>query len=288
MRPCAVLRFDVDTELCLREGVEPLCRTAERHDARLTFFVNPGRAIDRRLLAHETLFATSKKAGVERAPAFGALSKLGRAETIRLLMTNPRILPHQTAMVRRILDGGHEVGLHGGHNHATWQRKAGEWSREQLTREVCWGKTHLEAAAGGPVRSFASPGWNSPDLLPDVLIEQEFEAIADFRHPNAGPKRLRTSTGLITSVPNTLAGEPGGVGYLETRRAAGLSDEAILAELDVELAHHRPYICLYDHPFYAGRHAIGLFERVMEHVLAHGYDVITCSEAAWRTLLIRS
>jgi len=187
-------------------------------------------------------------------------------------------------MVRRILDGGHEVGLHGGRNHATWQRNACHWSRERVAAEVAWGKRRLEAAAGRDVTSFASPGWTSPDALAEILASDGFAVIADAREPCGVPGVLHTPSGSIASVPNTLAGEPGGVGYLENRRAAGLTDDAVLTEFDSLLAEERPYLCLYDHPFYAGRHAVALFERMLERILAREYEVVNCAQAGERAL----
>ena len=282
LRKTCVLRFDVDTDLCLREGGEPLCAVAERHGVALTFFVNPGRAIDRGLLLREAISRRAVHGDTERAPAFGSVKKLGLGETLRLLVTNPRNLPAQAAMIRRIIDGGHEVGLHGGHNHATWQRHACDWSRERVAAEVAWGKARLEEATGRAVTSFASPGWTSPPALADVLVSQGFDVMADARDKGGAPERLWTPSGEIASVPNTLAGEPGGVGYLESRKAAGLTNDTILAEFDERLLDRLPYLCLYDHPFYAGRHAVGLFERMVELILARGYEVVTCAEAGRR------
>ncbi|PSQ92413.1 MAG: hypothetical protein BRD57_02810, partial [Proteobacteria bacterium SW_6_67_9] len=269
------MRFDVDTECGLREGVEPLCEIAERYGVPLTFFVNPGRAIDRGVLLREALSGQSRPAKGARAPAFDSVAKLGRGETLRLLLANPRALPAQAAMVRRIVDGGHDLGLHGGHNHAIWQRHARQWNRDRVAAEVVWGKARLEQAAGGAVTAFASPGWTSPDTLPDVLASQGFNVIADTRDAQGVPERWQMPSGAIASVPNTLAGEPGGVGYLETRKAAGLTDEAILGEWHTILAGQPAYQCLYDHPLYAGRHALALFERLVETVLSHGFEVTT-------------
>lgn len=284
LRKTCVLRFDVDTELCLREGVKPLCKAAERCGVSLTFFINPGRAIDRGLLLSEALSGNTGRRNTEHAPAFGSVKKLGHSETLRLLIRNPRTLPAQRAMVRRLVAGGHEVGLHGGHNHATWQRNACRWDRERVARDVAWGRARLEEAAGCAVTSFASPGWTSPPELADILAAQKFSVMADARDAHAVPERLCTSSGYIASVPNTLAGEPGGIGYLESRRAAGLTDQAVLAGLDDILVEAPPYLCMYDHPFYAGRHAIGLFERIIERILGQGYEVVSCAEAGRRAL----
>ena len=216
----AVLRFDVDTDLCLREGVEPLCEVAERYGVPLTFFVNPGRAIDRGLLLREALSGRSGQAKGARAPAFGSVAKLGRVETMRLLLANPRILPAQAAMVRRIVEGGHELGLHGGHNHATWQRHARQWSRDRVAAEVAWGKARLEQAAGSAVTAFASPGWTSPDTLPDVLASQGFDVLptpVTLRAlPSGGRHRQVQSLPCPTPWPESPAGSA--IWRLATRR----------------------------------------------------------------------
>lgn len=280
MRPTAVLRFDVDTELCLREGVGPLCSVAQRYGVPLTFFINPGRAIDRALLMREVVTRRRNGIGSERAPALGAIAKLGRRETIRLLALNPTTLPGHARVVRRLAEAGHEIGLHGGRNHAAWQRGAFDWDRKRLVADVTWGKRRLEAATGSTVSAFASPGWTSPRQLPGVLKDLGFEILADERDSAGIPHGGQEAYGGLVLVPNTLAGEPGGVGYLESLHAAGMSDAEALSELEGVLARRPSFLCLYDHPFYAGRHALELFGGVIERLLRNGYRIKTVGQAA--------
>lgn len=271
----AVLRFDVDTELCLRAGAAPLCRIAESYGVPLTFFVNPGRAVDRPRIVADLFHARGRGRQCNRAPSLSAKRKLGYWELVRLLVTNPRVLPRQAEWVRRLFEGGHHVGLHGGRNHATWQRGAMQWSEDRVEAEVAWGKLLLEQAAGHPITSFASPGWTSPPALPDVLARNGFSIIADDHEPRSVPGWRSTKDGQLLSVPNTLAGEPGGVGYFESLRASGLDSAALLTELERVVREGHSFLCVYDHPFYVGRRELAVFEGAIEMLLAHGYTVVT-------------
>ncbi|WP_081621785.1 MULTISPECIES: polysaccharide deacetylase family protein [unclassified Thioalkalivibrio] len=276
-RQC-ILRFDVDTELCLREGVPALEAIARRHETPLSLFVNPGRAIDRGALFKEALRGFSGQSTTrppDRPPALSARDKLGMRETGRLLLNNPPTLAQHAGTIRRLAGSGHYIGLHGGHNHAAWQRHAYSWPEDRVRREVDWGRQQLQEAANQPVTGFASPGWTSPENLPDILIQKGFRVLADERSERC-PYPHETTHGQILSVPNTLAGEPGGTGYFESLRFRfGKDEQAARNEIDSALETAQPYLCLYDHPFFVGRHAVELFSHLVTRLLALGYEIVT-------------
>ena len=81
------LRFDVDTELCLREGTPRLRALARATGTQFTFFVNPGRAIDR----GQSILRAFRRARTEDSGAqFRPYEKLGRKEWLRLLAEQPK------------------------------------------------------------------------------------------------------------------------------------------------------------------------------------------------------
>lgn len=272
------LRFDVDTDVCLRTGMPNLLQLGRQTESRFTFFVTSGRAIARRLaLARPFNAGVGDRHAIPKA-RLGAQDKLGRLELLRLLATNPRLLPRRGAIVRAALTDGHEIGLHGGRNHGLWQHRAHTWPTARLARELDHGTAALRAVTGERPRAFASPGWNSPPALPEVLAERGFDLLADEHGHPGDPYRLGDSD--LIAVPTWLAGEPGGVGYLEWHRARETPTETILAEFRHCLDSGPALVCLYDHPFFAGIRELDLLERLLEVARASGRTIAPMGQAA--------
>ena len=270
------LRFDVDTELCLREGTPQLRALARATNAKFTFFVNPGRAIHR----GQSLTAALQRRRAENSGArFRPYEKLGRTEWLRLLAENPNALPRQGSEVKRLLDDGHDIGLHGGRNHASWQRNAHLWPVSRLADEIEFGLERLSRILPTRPTLFASPGWNSPPVLGKLLAARGFRLLADDHGRHGVPTTLNGWSEML-SAPTALSGEPGGVGFIEHHRARGWQDERLLAELSGVLAAGHPFICLYDHPFYAGRMEKALLEKIIRLAQSRHYTITTMTEAA--------
>lgn len=265
------LRFDVDTERCLVEGVPRLLALGERLDAPFTFFVNMGRAVCRRPVRREA--ATC-------APKLPPRRKLGAGPFLRTVLLNPRVGAGRPDIVRAIAAAGHEVGLHGGCNHGAWQHGAMGWDARRVADEVAWGVDRLRAAGAGPIRAFASPGWTRPPALPEVLSHHGFDVLADDHGTGPGRWAGLDNGARLISVKTNLLGEPCGVGYLETLRADGLDDDAILARFERDLDGSGGLAVAYDHPVYAGLHGIELLARMVAAARARGFRVATLSEVA--------
>ena len=265
------LRFDVDTERCLLEGTPRLLALGERLGVPFTFFVNMGRAVCRRPMHRDP--ATC-------APKLSPRQKLGTGHFLRTALLNPRVGARRPDVVRAIMAAGHEVGLHGGRNHGTWQHDAMRWDARRVDDEVAWGLGRLRAAGAGPVRAFASPGWTRPPALPEVLVRHGFDVLADDHGTGAGGWPPFDNSTRLTSVTTNLLGEPCGVGYLETLRAGGLDDDAILARFERDLDVSGGLAVAYDHPLYAGIHGIGLLAEMVAVARSRGFRVATVSQAA--------
>lgn len=272
------LRFDVDTPLCVRRGIPNLLRLAEKNQAQFTFFVTPGRSIARLATAANLLRRRRRDGGHSSRSHVGTWEKLGPLELGRLLALNPRLLPQGANMLRSAAAAGHEIGLHGGHNHALWQHGAHTWSELRLAREIDYGHTMLVKAMAKTPTSFASPGWNSPPELPSLLNQRGFEILAD-EHGAAGTPHRIPGTNIISS-PTWLTGEPGGVGYIEWHRARGTPTETIVSEIRQYLDAGPDLVCLYDHPFFAGIRELYLLERILEAARASGRVPVPIDTAA--------
>lgn len=257
---------------------------AQRKSVRFTFFVNPGRALYRPGLV-STLIRGPAEAGA-RPVKLGTREKLGGLEAARLLMRNEPLLPRYAPVIQRALSEGHEVGLHGGSNHSLWQRDAGHWSAQRLSREITHGMARLHETLGHRPTSFASPGWNAPALLPNCLASLGFTLVAD-RHGIPG-EPSRHPDAPILDVPTWLAGEPGGVGYLEWHRAHRHDDVQITGALETHFASDQQFITLYDHPFFAGVQELPLLEKIIDQAKANDRRVVPMAATLSHDWAVRS
>lgn len=268
-----VFRFDVDSHRCIRDGVPKLLSLGRKAEARFTFFVNMGRAVDR--LA--TLLAMRRG---EKAAQLSARQKLGLSDFWIAALLNPKVGAGRPGLIRRAVREGHEVGLHGGRNHGSWQAGAMKWSVQRIAREVRHGLAELRKTIGPSerVRGFASPGWSGPSALWPVLAANGFDYVADTR----GRRRegdLALSSPALVRVPTHLVGEPGGVAYLEHHQAIGSSDRDVLSEFESALQEERRFLVLYDHPCFAVR-KLELLSAMIATGRQAGYQVVTLAEVA--------
>ena len=276
------LRFDVDTAACIEAGVPALLAPAERQHVYFTFHVNMGRAVSYSSMIRKMLFrdgvGPSEHASSTKTKKLGSLKKLGHLEYIRTAILNPVVGAANGAIIRRALNAGHEIGLHGGKNHATWQYNAHTWSAARIHREILWGKRRLEDICGTEIKSFSSPGWNGSSLINKVLSQLHFDYVADL-HGSTSVTERPLEVPIIPNIRTRLTGEPGGVGYLEWLVASHDSKTEMLGVVSSELKNNEPLTVMYDHPCYAGRGQLALLSEIIDLVRERDYEITTICKA---------
>lgn len=271
------VRFDIDTPTCLQEGVPNLLELGERLGFKSTYFLSVGRAISRTgTVARMISGSRSREA---RAAGFSARRKLGNAGYVKLALLNPPIGRGHPDIVRDIPASGSELGLHGGRNHDTWQNQSREWPREKVEAEIDWAMRWLEQQDLS-VKGFCSPGWTQPNNLAAILRERGFLYRADkySLEASVGVEELPGFYNLSTN----LLGVPAGVAYLEHKRALGLSDAQIRETFARELDASGDHAVMYDHPYYAGVHALELLGDLVAIAMDRGFNIVTMSSVAER------
>jgi peptidoglycan/xylan/chitin deacetylase (PgdA/CDA1 family) len=271
-------RFDVDTHRCIRRGVPNLVDLGDRMDAPFTFFVNMGRAVSRaRLLSRGTADVAAKLPG---------RAKLGARDALVAAILNPYVGAGSPGVVNVAIDAGHEVGLHGGANHADWQADAHLWAPRRVREEVAAGLRVMEEATGHRPQGFASPGWNAPDSLPGILEELGFRYVADRHGPEAGEGkegkgdvRVAPETERLADIRTAITAEPGGVAYLENLRARGVGDEDIRTDFRERLQYAGRLAVVYDHPYFAGIRELDMVRDMVEMARDLGFRVVRLVDA---------
>lgn len=264
-------RFDVDTHVCIREGMPNLLRLADELNVRFTFFVNMGKGISRIDYLRNKLSYKHRRNGT--TPKLSNLKKLGLSGFLSAAIANPRVGGAHPEVLRSAHAAGHEIGLHGGSNHAVWINHAARWPREKLHREVELALGELVQAGVPLPDGFASPGWQGSDALNAALEALGFQYVADI-HDADTEDVVSAGTGLnLRTIPTNICSEPDGVGYIEHLRARRLNDSEIIADFARRLERRNNLAVVYDHPYYAGIAELDIVRQLVQVAEAQGFKV---------------
>ena len=273
MKSCC-FRFDADTHLCVSVGIPRLVELADSMGAKFTFFVNMGRAFDPAITVAKAFRRVWRGRSRE---TMSAGAKLGWCEALKAATINPRAGRSDLAALRHAARSGHELGLHGGCNHAGWERHAQQWDNARLRREVETGLRWMQEGALPRPRAFASPCWNSPPGLPRVLSMQGFQFLADIH--DLAREDLTLASNLVL-IPTNITTGLGAGGYLETLRLRGCSTGQVASHFRAHLRRKQRLAVVYDHPFFAGIHALEQVATLVQVAREEQFTVQTMSAAA--------
>lgn len=304
-----VLRFDIDTHKCIRNGVPNLLDLAEKYDVPFTFFLNTGRAValfdslfkknvnEGIALADENSGVAESTGGMnnegvtEQPAMMTARQKFGNADFLQAAILNPR-LTHYKKQILRLWRSNCEMGIHGGRNHALWQKYGATWGYDKTRDEIEWALKQIrwiipEYTPFG----FLSPGWNSTSELDAVLYDLGFLYCADMRCADEKCTQKEcaqmecTNNGCmlvdesrpIYYLGTNLLHEPGAVAFFEGCRVKGLDDDAILKIVTDSLESNEITV-LYDHPYYSGVKELDMIEKIIVKAKEMGVEIITMKD----------
>lgn len=270
-------RFDVDTHKCIRDGVPNLLKLAKQLDVKFTFFINVGQAVD----WFQFLKNTTDKSSRSNIKCLSAITKLGLKDYLIISLFNPIIGINFAEKIKSISQQKHEIGLHGGKNHQTWFNNAKSWSTAKITEEIFWARNTLNNInPREQLIGFASPGWNGSDKINGILHKLGFLYVSDT-HTDKPFEKIVRSKGL-SKIPTNIAGEPGGVGYLEYCRALKMSDSQILLDFKEKLDTRKKLAVVYDHPYYTGTKEIILLKKMIRLAKDMRISIITMKESLYK------
>ena len=273
MKYCC-FRFDADTHACVARGIPRLVELGDQLGVKFTFFVNMGRSFDPRITVAK---AVARWLQGGRRGSLSAAGKLGWREALVAAILNPKAGRSNPDALRAAVRSGHEIGLHGGRNHAWWERSAQRWSAERLNRDIETGLRWLEDCGVPAPNAFSSPAWNSPPALLRLLPMHSIRILADTYDPAWNGPRMQSS---LLSMPTNITAEPATAGYLEIMRLRGWSRARIAEDFRMQLASKQQFAMVYDHPFFAGIHALDQVADLIEIAQDEGFLVETVSTAA--------
>lgn len=282
-----VLRFDIDTHKCIRDGVPNLLDLADKYDVPFTFFLNTGKAV----ALFDSMFK-SKAQHIESAKdnkasnaydepqMMTARQKFGNIDFVEAAIINPK-LTHYKKQIMRLFQSKSEMGIHGGRNHALWQKYGADWDYAKTRDEVEYALEQIRwiVPEYTPL-GFLSPGWNSPKELDKVLYDLGFLYCADLRAKDeTDANKLIDTTKRVPYLGTNLLHEPGAVAFFEGCRVQGMNNDKILRKVTNSLRDSEITV-IYDHPYYSGVRELKLIEQIIQKAKEMDVEIVTMSQLA--------
>jgi peptidoglycan/xylan/chitin deacetylase (PgdA/CDA1 family) len=270
------LRFDVDTHRCAERGVPALLALAAEYKIPFTFFINPGKAVNRLDFIRDLRQSINNE---HSAKSLSAFRKLGLKDYLGVSLLNPKISNYAPSL-QQIDLSQHEVGLHGGSNHQNWARHASNWSIQKLGEEIIWGKNELKRIFPElRLSGFASPGFTSPRPLDKILHQQGFTYSADINTSNIQDFQNWPSRKIKYPL-TSLFGSPAGIATVEYFTALGMSRSEIVTAIIKQIDQGDDSLVIYDHPYFAGIEALNIYRDLLEQIMSRGIQIVTMKDQA--------
>ena len=194
------LKVDVDTYYGLAQGVPRLLDHLARRGVQASFYVamgpdNSGRAI-RRIFTRRGFARKMLKSN--------AVGLYGlRTALYGTLLPAPQIARSFPGLLRRVVEEGHELGVHG-HDHVYWHDYAVSASEGAVAREVDSALAVFREIVGAEPAGFAAPGWQCGAASLAVIERGPFTYHSSTRGSHPYRPRAGGISGRLPEIPTTL------------------------------------------------------------------------------------
>jgi hypothetical protein len=258
------LRFDVDSIACVKKGLPGLMLLSERYSIPMTFFVTMGRPILRRTALLRLFRSTA-------SDSLSPLRRLGATAAFETFLFNREIGGACEKELARLMEKNHELGLHGGRNHAWWQRHAAAADIETIRSDLDWGYNAFVKLFGTPA-GFAAPGFVWSEATLACIDEKGFRYASDMDGASPFQPDVRGRKYSHWQVPVTVCG-PSHIPFIEWACLQKQSEQDFLAELNLKLPGDAPAV-LYGHPCWEGTGGAAYLTTAVEWLLDKGYTFV--------------
>jgi len=175
-------------------------------------------------------------------------------DKVRMVLMPKDFAGSNRKILRRILEEGHELGIHG------WKHRA--WTRALDKIKI---REHVSRARGRYRRlfnsesiSFAAPGFNTNKKVLEVLEENKILFISDFEGNSS------KFYGKIKNVPMTILGK-NKTPIIEHLVSIGKKDEEIIKMIK-EMIKEKDLCSLYIHGLFEARFKLRILEEIFRYV----------------------
>lgn len=251
------IRFDIDTLACIEQGVPALLRLAQELGVRFSFYINMGYSFNLR----NALSRFRKGAESNNIVKLTPIEKLGLRKFLKTIILNPPVGASNISMLERIVEEGHELGLHGGFDHTQWQHFLPEQRNGGFTEMFDQAYVLYKKYFGAPA-GFCSPGFKHNAMVYGLLQEYNFSYVSDLcgDHPIAkaefGGKQFS-----MNQIPVNLVA-PYSVPILEYYYALEMPTPQIITEVSHKIE-NRDFAVFYGHPCFEGKKGLAIMRQFL-------------------------
>lgn len=236
-----VVRIDLESDKGIREGLPKILELFRKHDVKGSFYLVMGGESN---LFEILLNRSPLKSAGERSIRLWSLK-----EKLRMLLFPKDFVKTNKKILQRILQEGHELGMHG-RKHREWTRNLDNVPvKKRLTQMI----SRYEAYFKQSPKSWSSPGFNINKKVLRELNLAGIKYISDF-------DRKGNFEGL-ENIPINLCGKHR-MPFIEYWVGQDKTDSEILEIFKKEIK-GKKFVSFYLHGMFEGRYKIDLLEKMI-------------------------
>ncbi len=244
------LRVDLESSKGIMEGLPPLLDLLKKYKLKASFYLVMGGESDIfELMKYKSKMIHSSKRKI-KIWSF--------QEKVRMVLFPKDFVTQNKEVLTRIIDEGHELGIHGW-KHRAWARGFDKIDIEEHLEEAKY--KHWKLFGEDPI-SFAAPGFHTNKDVVKLLVQKGFGFISDFE----GDKIK--DLGVIKNVPMTICGE-NRTPIIEYLVSIGKDDDEILETMKEKIKENH-LASFYIHGLYEARFKLDLLERIFRFIKEQG------------------
>lgn len=246
MEKTFTLRVDLESYRGIKEGLPRLLDLLKKYNLKASFYlVMGGESNIFEILRHRKKLVSSD----ERKIRIWTLK-----DKIRMILFPIDFVKANKKILKRILDEGHELGIHGW-KHRAWTRGLNEINIEKhLLKSI----KKYENIFGEKPLSLAAPGFNTNEKVLKILEKNGIKFISDFQ--DESPRYY----GEMKNIPMTILGEKK-TPIIEYLISLGKKDDEIL-EIIKSKINSKKLSSFYIHDLFEARFKRNLLEEIFKFV----------------------
>jgi len=244
-RKTFTLRVDLESDKGIREGIPKLLDLLKKYDLKASFYLVMG--------GESNIFEILKYNKKMESSAERSIKVWSLTDKLRMAFLPKDFVKANKEILQRILDEGHELGIHGW-KHREWTRGLDKINiNEKINKAI----NRYNNLFGQKPISWTSPGFNINDNVLTILEKEGIQYISDFEG-----EKLKLY-GKIKNIPMTICGD-NRTPIIENLISKGKNDEEILEFIKKEM--DKEIISFYIHDLFEARFKLDLLGKIFEIV----------------------
>jgi len=240
------LRVDIESSKGIREGIPKLLDLLKMHGIKASFYLVMG--------GESNIFELLKYR--KKLPGERKIKVYSRLEMIRMLLFPNDFVSKNKSILQRILDEGHELGIHGW-KHRAWIRGLDKINPHEHIKKA---KEKYQKIFKQDPRSFSAPGFAVDDRVIKSLDKEGFIVISDL----PGEKPFKMTNTNILNVPITVLGK-NNTPIIEYLVSLGKKDKEILEIIKLKIS-EKDLFSFYIHDLFEARFKLDLLEDLFKFI----------------------